>query len=115
MSNNTVSKVLEGKVVAHHPGKKFSIVQIRDGAKIYSFFMRDIDVVYCESADPKPGMIVKFEISSKKPQKPGDFPIAICGEVFASLESMARALEMRKAAAELIAYANSTEQAGGVK
>lgn len=86
MSNTKI----QGLVVAHHPGKKFTIIQIRDGAKVQSFFMRDADLCYCEAIEPRPGMVVRFEISPKKPQNSTDFPIAVRGEVYASIESLAR-------------------------
>lgn len=87
MSNTKI----QGLVVAHHPGKKFTIIQIRDGAKVQSFFMRDADLCYCDAIEPRPGMIVRFEISPKKPKNSTDFPIAVRGEVYASTESLARA------------------------
>src|SRR6266853_2244594 len=99
--SNIINKI-QGVVVAHSV-KKFSIVQIRDGAKIQSFYLRDADVCYCESHEPIPGQIVLFDISPKRPQKPGDYPIAIRGEVFISLESMIGVLETRKAVTDALA------------
>jgi hypothetical protein len=98
--SNTINKI-QGVVVAHSV-KNFSIVQIRDGAQIQSFYLRDADVCYCESHEPMPGQIVLFDISPKRPQKPGDYPIAIRGEVFLSLKSMAAVLEMRKTVADAL-------------
>jgi hypothetical protein len=98
---------IQGVVVAHSV-KNFSIVQVRDGANIHSFYMRDADVCYCESHEPMVGQTVLFDISTKKPQKPGDFPIAIRGEVFISLESMAGVLESRKIVADTLAGLSST-------
>lgn len=110
-----MSDRIQGIVVAHNPYKKFSIVQVRDGAKIYSFYMRDADICYLESHEPKVGHIVLFDISPKQPQKPGDFPIAIRGEVFASLESMIGVLETRKVVADTLAGLNSTAASNEVK
>jgi hypothetical protein len=102
MSNKININKIQGVVVAHSV-KKFSIVQIRDGAKIQSFYLRDADVCYCESHEPIPGQIVLFDISPKQPRNAGDFPIAIRAEVFLSLESMASVLETRKVVADTLA------------
>ena len=77
-----------GTVVIRRAAKMFSVIQVRTGRDVRSYFLWDSDIFYIEPAEIQPGQIVRFEVGDRKPKKTTDYSFAVHAEVFENMDAL---------------------------